>query len=178
MQPTCYAFVLLMMQAIASCSALTCLQLTDAFYPSVRQPDNGLRVGKRSRTRGWKSSMVLHHDGLMESTAYWNLLQIQWLFFYVVQADGTTGVCCVCIYTLCAHGSSFCGQAICASHLRALAALPQLQTLNLHRLPWAEDAVQLGPGWLVARLPCLRVFLASHEVLVRPRAAPRAKCDH
>jgi hypothetical protein len=37
--------VLLLMQAIISCSALTYLQLTDRFYPSEWQPDNGLRVG-------------------------------------------------------------------------------------------------------------------------------------
>ena len=37
--------VLLIMQAMTSCSALTCLQITDHFYPSQWQPDTVLRVG-------------------------------------------------------------------------------------------------------------------------------------
>ena len=38
--------VQMLLQAIGSCSALTCLQLTDFFHPSEWQPDNGSRVGK------------------------------------------------------------------------------------------------------------------------------------
>jgi hypothetical protein len=52
--------------------------------------------------------------------------------------------------------------------MRALAALPKLSMLNLYTMPWAEDAVKLGLGRLVARMPQLRVLNASHDVLVRP----------
>jgi hypothetical protein len=62
-----------------------------------------------------------------------------------------------------------CAQGIQASHLRALAALPQLTLLNLIRVHLAEDAVVLGGlGWLAARLPRLRVLNAPADVLVRP----------
>lgn len=65
-----------------------------------------------------------------------------------------------------------CDQGIGASHLRALAAMPQLRMLNLSNLKWTEDAVNLGPGWLVARLPSLRVFEAVSRLLVRLQCLP------
>ena len=66
----------------------------------------------------------------------------------------------------CTQDPSICGQAIGAGHLRAVAALPRLTVLNLYHLRWAEDAVNLGLGWLAARLPCLRVLNAPRNVLV------------
>ena len=69
---------------------------------------------------------------------------------------------------LLAQHPSMREQGIGVNHLRALAALPSLSMLNTYCMPWAADAVKLGLGWLVVRLPCLRVFGAPHEVLVRP----------
>jgi hypothetical protein len=58
-------------------------------------------------------------------------------------------------------------QGLSGSHLRALAALPQLTMLNLIRVHLAEDAVELGGlGWLAAHLPRLRVLDAcTHELV-------------
>ena len=59
-------------------------------------------------------------------------------------------------------------QGIGADHLGALAGLPRLTKLNLYHLHWAEDAVELGLGWLAARLPYLKILNAPSDVLVRP----------
>ena len=59
-------------------------------------------------------------------------------------------------------------QGIGADHLRALTGLPRLTKLNLYHLHWAEDAVELGLGWLAARLPRLKILNAPSDVLVRP----------
>ena len=68
---------------------------------------------------------------------------------------------------------SIYAQDIGASHLRALAALPQLTLLNLIRVHLLEDAIELGGlGWLAARLPRLRVMDAPADVLVRPWCLP------
>lgn len=76
---------------------------------------------------------------------------------------------------LSAQHPSIREQGMGVSNLRALAALPNLSMLNLYRLPWAEDAVKLGLGWLVAHLPHLRVLNASQDMLVRPCCLP-ARC--
>ena len=87
--------------------------------------------------------------------------------FHFMQVNRLSGCCCaVCPF---AQHPSIREQGIGVSHLQALAAISNLSMLNLNRLPWAEDAVKLGPGWLVARLPHLRVLNASQDVLVRPR---------
>ncbi len=43
-------------------------------------------------------------------------------------------------------------------HLRALAKLPDLTVLNLVAMEWDDACVTPGLGWLVARLPHLRIF--------------------
>ena len=93
-----------------------------------------------------------------------------------MQMTGNVRLLLRCMYDLLlAQHPSIREQGIGVSHLRALAALPNLSMLNLARLPWAEDAIKLGPGYLVARLPHLRVLNASQDVLVRPCCLP-ASC--
>lgn len=77
------------------------------------------------------------------------------------------------LHGLGTQGLGFCGQGVGVSHLRALTALPRLVMLDLYHLPWAEDAVELGVGWLVARLPRLRALNAPPEVLVQPWPLPQ-----
>ena len=52
-------------------------------------------------------------------------------------------------------------------HLRALAGLPELTVLHLETMTWGSACVTPGLGWLVARLPRLRIFSAPSHVLVR-----------
>lgn len=74
---------------------------------------------------------------------------------------GHSPICLRMQHTLCIQG-------IGVSHLTALAALPQLKVLELCLMHcWAEDAVRLGLGWLVAKLLCVRVLNVPSEVLVR-----------
>jgi hypothetical protein len=69
-------------------------------------------------------------------------------------------------------------QGLGAMHLRALASLPQLIVLNLDTVNWAEECLELGLGWLVARLRRLRVLNAPNDVLVRPGVVLTCKIQH
>jgi hypothetical protein len=164
--------LLMLPQAMASCSRLTWLELDDN-SGRVGNCPNALLPPQDPCILLITANINPRHQPVVPMLD----MPCTWLPLQPLLSHATAEDACACT-TFCTQGLGFCGQGIGVSHLRALTALPRLVMLDLYHLPWAEDAVQLGLGWLVARLPCLRALSANPEVLVRPLPSPACGTLH